>query len=51
MKQGGPHRSSTRKVPIRRMAGAVVALGGLSGLVSGDVIRRIPNGSILMPPR
>jgi predicted lipoprotein with Yx(FWY)xxD motif len=36
MKQGTPDRSATHKVPLGRMASAVVALGGLSGLVLAD---------------
>ena len=36
MKQGTREGSSTRQVPLGRMAGAVVALGGLSGLVLAD---------------
>ena len=36
MKQGTQDRSSTHKIPLGRMAGAVVALGGLSGLVLAE---------------
>jgi predicted lipoprotein with Yx(FWY)xxD motif len=36
MKQGTQDRNSTHKVPLGRIASAVVALGGLSGLVLAD---------------
>lgn len=36
MKHATQNRSSTRKVPLGRMVGAAVALGGLSGLVLAD---------------
>ena len=36
MKQGTQDRTSTHKVPLGRMAGAIVALGGLSGLVLAE---------------
>lgn len=36
MKNATQDRSSTRKIPLGRMAGAVLALGGLSGLVVAE---------------
>lgn len=36
MKQGTQDRTSTRRVPLGRVAGAIVALGGLGGLVLAE---------------